>query len=232
MTAVLRVRLQAPFGAFRWMQAGVYRATSPVIPPSTAWGLLLGIAGIDVRSPGVPTTLIRDDAPSLELAVGVVRPAEVSTLYQQLHGYPVGKDAGKAFKIGARGAKYQIAPVRREVLVGLDMMIAVRGGASEVIERIRMGLAGAPTGARYGLPFAGDNNFLIDRMDVAEPNQAATWYRQVGSAAHQVPGSCRLTVAIDRADSSRTQTPLFAPSSFPSAEPPPEAWQWVPRTIA
>ena len=27
------VDLRAPFAAFRWLQAGVYRATSPVIPP-------------------------------------------------------------------------------------------------------------------------------------------------------------------------------------------------------
>ena len=46
----LWLRVQAPFAAFRWLQAGVHRATSPVIPPSTAWGLLLNLAHVETRA--------------------------------------------------------------------------------------------------------------------------------------------------------------------------------------
>ncbi|HWN68765.1 MAG TPA: CRISPR-associated protein Cas5, partial [Haliangium sp.] len=45
----LWLRLRAPFAAYRWLQAGVYRATSPIIPPSAAWGLLLNLAHIETR---------------------------------------------------------------------------------------------------------------------------------------------------------------------------------------
>ena len=45
----LWLRVRAPFAAFRWMQAGVYRATSPIVPPSAAWGLCLNLAHIDMR---------------------------------------------------------------------------------------------------------------------------------------------------------------------------------------
>ena len=81
----------APFAAFRWFQAGVYRATHPVMPPSVAYGLLLNLAAIEMRDPTVgPTTLIRPDVPLLRIAIGVVTPAEQCSLYQQLHTYPVG----------------------------------------------------------------------------------------------------------------------------------------------
>src|SRR5690606_31673513 len=69
----LWLRLRAPFAAFRWMQAGVYRATSPVIPPSAAWGLVLNLAGVETRGEDDGTTTqIRADAPPLCLAIGAV----------------------------------------------------------------------------------------------------------------------------------------------------------------
>ena len=111
----LFLRIEAPFAAFRWLQAGVYRGTFPVIPPSAAWGLALNLAGIETRGPlNEPVTSIRPDAPHLWIAVGVLRAGQRSTLYQQLHTYPVGS-AGKELKPRTRGAKYWIAPgIRRE----------------------------------------------------------------------------------------------------------------------
>src|SRR5689334_4208101 len=94
-TQTLFLLLDAPFAAFRWLQAGVYRGTFPVMSPSAAWGFALNLAGIETRG-GLDevVTAIRSDAPHLDVAVGVVRPGERSTLYQQLHGYPVG-NSGK-----------------------------------------------------------------------------------------------------------------------------------------
>src|SRR5438132_1289702 len=48
-TRTLFLRLDAPFSAFRWLQAGVYRGTFPVMPPSAAWGFALNLAGIETR---------------------------------------------------------------------------------------------------------------------------------------------------------------------------------------
>src|SRR5688572_22411460 len=95
----LWLHLKAPFAAFRWMQAGVWRATSPVIPPSAAWGLVLNLAGVDTRLPGEGvTTLVRPDAPTLGIAVGAVNFASKSSLYQQLHTYPVGNSGAELEK--------------------------------------------------------------------------------------------------------------------------------------
>ncbi len=229
MTLWLRVR--APFAAFRWMQAGVYRATSPVIPPSAAWGLVLNLAHIETRGAleGV-VTQVRSDAPRLQLAIGAIAPAEVGTLYQQLHSYPVG-NSGKDLQVLAKGAKYWIAPARREILVGFDAVIGVRTqagqGGGELRERVVRGLCGQLGESRYGLPFAGDNNLLIDRIDVLEEPPRARWYVQLTSESPMMAESCRLTVAIDRRDSGRTRSPLFAPVE---ADAPPEgAWTWVPH---
>lgn len=227
MTPLL-LRIRAPFAAFRWLQAGVYRATSPVIPPSAAWGLMLNLAGIDIRGPDKDgTTTVRLDAPPLELAVGTIAPSETSVLYQQLHTYPVG-NSGKDLKPRTHGAKYWIAPARREILVGFDCVIAVRG--SESVERqIMSGLRGETDSKRYGLPHAGDNNLLIDRVNIVDYAIECRWFGRLDADGEPRPNSCRLTVGIDRGDSSRTTSALYAPLPPSTAAPPPEAWTWVPR---
>lgn len=209
--ATLFLTLEAPFAAYRWLQAGVYRGTFPVIPPSAAWGLALNLAGVDTRGPlDEPVTRIRPDAPHLEIAVGLLRSAERSTLYQQLHTYPVGNE-GKEMQPRTHGAKYWIAPAKRELLVGLSCVVAVRGD-SALLDRIPAGLGGRLEGVRYGLPFAGDNQLLFDRIDVVTTPPAARWFVPLG-ADGTGKESTRLTTNIDRGDSSRTVAPLFAPTA-------------------
>jgi CRISPR-associated protein Cas5t len=229
--ARLFLRVQAPFAAFRWMQAGVYRATSPVIPPSAAWGLVLNLAGVETRAPGPGvTTLVRADAPALRLAVGSMSgpEPEVATLYQQLHGYPVG-NSSKALADGAHGAKYHIAPARRELLVGLDAVIGVETPDGELLRRVRAGLAGELTDRRYGVLFAGDNNLMVDRVTVSDEAPEAWWYARVEPGMSPRRGSCRLTVGIDRDDSSRTTSAVYAPLEARCSDPPEGAWTWAPR---
>lgn len=201
-----------------------------MIPPSAAWGLVLNLAAIETRSdqPG-ETTLIRADAPVLELAIAEVNDAqrERSSLYQQLHTYPVG-NSGKEFRERTHGNKYWIAPVRRELLVGFDMVLGVRG-PDPVLERVTKGLRGELSESRYGLPFAGDNNLLFDRIDVLPQPPAVCWYTPVLREDVARARSCRLTIGIDREDASRTTSALFAPLTTPAAEPPADAWVFVPR---
>lgn len=226
----LYLHIQAPFAAFRGMQAGVYRSTMPIIPHSAALGLLLNLAGIEMRGEDIGTTLIRSDVPRMRLAIGSVRASEVSTLYQQLHSYPVG-NSGNELKGKTFGAKYWIAPVRREVLTSLNAVIAAESDDSELCTRIQKGLRGELDVARYGLPFAGDNNFLFDRIDVVDSPPRAHWYSRFPEDA-PVIGSVRLTVGIDREDASRTTSALLAPTSEPSSEPPEAAWLWVPSAAS
>ena len=80
------LRVRAPFAAFRRFQAGSYRPSWPVMPPSTAYGLILNLAGIEMRGPlNTVTTGIRDGLPRLRIALGLISDPGRSTLYQQLH---------------------------------------------------------------------------------------------------------------------------------------------------
>ena len=221
------LHLRAPFAAFRGFQAGVYRASVPVIPPSTAYGLVLNLAGIEMRdsTPGV-TTLIRSDLPALRIAVGMISTPERNTLYQQLHSYPVGT-SGKELKEKTHGAKFWITPVRRELLSGYDGMIGVQTEDGDLLAQVKRGLRGELDVPRYGLPFAGDNNLLIDRIDVVDQPEPTRWYTRILPGDSPRKGSCRLTVGINRTDNSRTSTLLCAPSVAQS-KPPDEAWTWTP----
>jgi CRISPR-associated protein Cas5t len=220
MASTLFLAIEAPFAAYRWLQAGVYRGTYPVLPPSAAWGLALNLAGIESRGAlDEVVTTIRPDAPHLEIAVGSLSTAQHSTLYQQLHSYPVGA-AGKELQARAHGQKFWIAPARREILVGLRCVVGIRGDDT-IITRIPRGLAGTLDVERYGLPFAGDNQFMFSRIDVVD-DMVARWFVPV--RAGEIPKeSTRLTTNIDRRDASRTKAPMFAPTPDPCVCPP-EAW--------
>lgn len=224
----LWLSVRAPFAAYRGMQAGVFRGTAPVLPPSAAHGLVCNLAGIETRGDlSRVATPLREGVPPLQIAIGSLSVPEVSTLYQQLHSYPVGA-SGKDAKPRARGAKYWIAPVRREVLVGLAVMLGVRSPAATVLDRVERGLRGEGDWDRYGLPFAGDNQFLFDRIDILAAPAPAHWYVPLALDGELRRGSSRLTIGIDREDASRTTAALYAPVGDRLAEPPEEAWTWVP----
>lgn len=224
---MLCLNIKAPFAAFRTFTAGSYRPTAPFITPSAAYGLLLNIVGIEMRNnePEDAMTHIASGLPKLSLAIGVRQPPYQHTVYQQLHNYPVGS-SGKGYKEGAKGSKYNIAPVRRAFLSGFDACIAVRA-EDAFLDAIRAGVEGQGP-ARYGLPFLGDNSFLIDRIDVLSGPDRARWYVQLGEeeadAEEQRKDVARLTITINRADSSRTCSALFAPEKAPSKSIPGKAW--------
>ena len=230
--ASLWLRVSAPFASYRPMQAGAYRTTLPTMPYSAAHGLVLNLAGIDTRDPTpAVTTLFRTDSPRLQLTIGSLvdpRRARPSTLFQQLHSYPVGS-SGKEMKPRCHGSKYWIAPVRRELLVGLEVIIGVRCPQA-LCERVEAGLRGELVVERYGLPFAGDNAFLFDRIEVLAAPPAAFWYVPVDANAQLVEGVCRLPISIDRRNASRTRTLLCAPRRQDA--PPEDAWVWTPDAQA
>jgi CRISPR-associated protein Cas5t len=207
----------------------------------------------DERHPGsVPATLTLTGLPRVRIALGAAavrrvrgefvevpepeRYPRVATVYQQLHNYPVGNAKPKGATetpsvLGmrrAKGNKYNITPVRREVLVGLRAVIALDGNA-DLEASIRRGLGGELRAARYGLPFLGDNAFLPDRIDPLDTPPPAHWYERVaGDAATIRPRTTRLTVWIDRAEMSRTVSHLYAPAGTSSERILPAAWVDVP----
>jgi CRISPR-associated protein Cas5t len=230
---MLQLRIQAPFAAFRPFTAGWYRPTAAFLTPSAAYGLALNLAGVETRrDDGLSAmTVTQFGLPRARIAIGADPDhplPSVQTLFQQLHNYPVGS-SGKERKDDAKGSKYNITPVRREFLSGLRAVVVLDFGDLRAIEdRIREGLAGEPprSGARYGLPFLGDNAFLIDRIEVHDTPIPALWFRRIdaGSEGGSVPNSTRLTSWIDRQDMSRTRSDLYAPIEVATEEVPESAW--------
>ncbi len=223
------LKIHAPFAAFRGFQAGVYRSTAPVMPPSAAYGLVLNLAGIEMRDYSNPkTTEILKNLPCLQLAIGVIRQPEKSSMYQQLHSYPVG-NSGKELATLTKGAKFWITPVRREMLVDYVGIIGVQTDDKTLQTKIEKGLRGELEESRYGLPFAGDNNFLFDKIEILDaPPKDVVWYVQHQSDDKQVKGSCRLYIGINRTDNSKTTSSIFVPKDNLNLPLPENAWTWTP----
>ncbi|QSQ12151.1 hypothetical protein [Myxococcus landrumensis] len=110
----------------------------------------------------------------------------------------------------------------------LRAVIGVECAETELLEAVRLGLRGAGSGGRYGLPFAGDNNLLFDSVEVVAAPPLAYWYSRLEPGEETRAGSYRMTVGIDREDSSRTRRELMAPLEAPTLEPPESAWNWTP----
>lgn len=224
------LKIHAPFAAFRGFQAGVYRNTAPVIPPSAAYGLVLNLAGIEMRDySNKKTTEILEDLLSLRLAIGVIQKPDTATAYQQLHSYPVG-NSGKDLAKLTKGAKFWITPVRREMLIDYKGVIGVQTEDENLFEEVKKGLRGELKNPRYGLPFAGDNNFLFDKIEILEkPPENVIWYVKHQVDDTQVKGSCRLYVGINRTDNSKTTSSVYVPKDNLGDDLPENAWTWTPH---
>jgi len=222
---MLRLKLEASFGVFRMFAAGSFRPTAGFITPSAAYGLLLNLAGIEMRHDDgkQPMTLIKRGLPHFRLAIGALSFPLQHTIYQQLHNYPVG-ESGKEHAPNTEGSKYNITPVRRAFLSDIRALICIDGNP-EVEDQVKQGLRGENSRA-YGLPFLGDNNFLIDRIEPVETPCPAHWFERItedqgmGLRKHVT----RMTITIDRADMSQSQSGLFAPTEEKCVDIPQNAW--------
>lgn len=235
---LLFLELKAPFAAFRPLQAGTFRSTMPTIPPTTAYGLLLNLAAIDIRDwskiskSSTPTIKkLPKIAQNVQIAIAnlgepTANP-EVATLFQQLHNVPVGKVSAEKWE-RTKGCKPNIKPIRREMLIGFHAVVAVRC-SDELQSRITAGLAGELNEERdYGLPFAGDNNFLFDNITIVPEVRPLHWYTRIEAGELPRIGTCRLTTWIDRENSANTQIEAFAPIEISQSEPPEGSWTKLP----
>jgi CRISPR-associated protein Cas5t len=222
--------VQAPFATFRTFTAGNFRPTAGFLTHSAAYGLALNIAGMESRlDDGVSiTTLTRKDLPRVKVALGTLHFPQVQSLYQQGHNYPVG-NTGAERAPQTKGNKYNITPLRRELLSNLCGYLCLDEN-SELEQQIRNGLAGHYNTIRYGLPFLGDNNFMIDVLQEETERQPAHWYEKITDHDDRGPRprTTRLTITIDRQNMANTTSALFAPTAEKMNAIPEAAWVSVP----
>ncbi len=221
----LWLHVHAPFAAYLTLRSGTYRDTMPIMPPSAAYGLILNLAGIEMRgSLREPITPIRADLPPLKLAFGRVAGSfsGVSVLLQNMHNYPVGV-TGKERKAKAHGTKHWIEPTYREIIVNLDMMLGVKA-EPELISLVRSGLTGEDDRPRHGFPFAGDNNFLFDRIDCLNEPLPSHWFVSIESNLELEAGAMSLTMEIDRQNPSQTKSLMFSTTKTAMTSIPDSEW--------
>ncbi len=143
-----------------------------------------------------------------------------------MHNYPVGSSA-KEREESCKGNKYNIQPVRREFLSGIDACIAVDGNI-DTEQRIRQGLRGEMNDSRYGILFLGDNTFMPDLLNEVSAPMNVHWYvRLPKGTSGPKDRLCRLTVSIDRMEMSKTTAPLYYPLGDKKNQVPDEAWSSV-----
>lgn len=231
---MLCLYIEAPFAVFRPFTAGSFRPTADFITPSAVYGLLLNIAGIEMRflDETKSMTLIKAEGlPKIKLALAAPldekNPNKISlpfkhSLFQQLHNYPVG-NTGKERAGDTKGTKYNIQPVRRSFLSRLKSYIMFES-TEEFENRFLEGINGRFQ-ERYGVLFLGDNNFLVDKLNIVQKTGPLFWYvRITNDTGGIIDNAVRMTITVDRFDMSRTQTALFAPISEPLEVPPDSAW--------
>ena len=220
---MLCLYLQAPFAACRTFATGSFRPTAGFLTHSAVYGLLLNVAGIEMRHDDGKSamTRIKTGLPQVRLALGALSLPRVQSIYQQLHNYPVG-NTSKERAPATKGTKYNIVPARRAFLSGVRAYVCV--DAQDDFRRdVEKGLLGESK-REYGLPFLGDNNFLLDRLEPVGERRPAHWFVRVGPDEEGLRDNVtRLTLTIDRLDMSRTKSGLFAPTP-PQTEVPEAAW--------
>ncbi len=222
--------VQAPFATFRTFTAGYLRPTTGFITPSAAYGLVLNIAGIESRFDDGKSamTLLKSDLPRVKIALGALCLPQAQSLYQQLHNYPIGNTGAKYVPF-TKGSKYNVTPVRREFLSNLRAYVCLDEN-QDLEQRVRDGLRGAYNTSRYGLPFLGDNNFLIDILKEEINRQPAYWYKKISEhdSDGPWPGTTRLTIDIDRQNMAHTTSALFFPCPEQRRDVPEDAWATIP----
>lgn len=221
------LHFKAPFASFRPFQSGSYRSTTPIPSYSTVYGILLNLAGIELRDDiNKPISNNRQNLPTLKIAIALLSgKSEKAVLSQQLHNYPVG-NSGKELAKKTYGNKYWISPVRREVLINHEFIVGIQGD-SDIETKILRGLNGELEESRYGLPFAGDNNFLFDSIDIIQQPKLARWFCPIQDHTRSHRQICRLTTWIDREDNTKTSLQVFYPTDF-CGETPDQAWITLP----
>lgn len=219
------LKLEAPFGTFRTFCAASFRPTAGFITHSSAYGLILNICGIEMRFEDNKSemTLIKEQLPKFSMAIAAIEfPAE-QTMFQQLHNYPVG-NTGKEHKPFTKGSKYNIKPVKRAYLSPVKAYLVIADN-HEIEMKLEEGING-DVKRSYGLPFLGDNSFIIDKLDIVTEIVPSHWYVKMNEPDETIIKNriTRMTQKINRADHSKTKTGLFAPLAEPVSEIPDAAW--------
>jgi CRISPR-associated protein Cas5t len=196
---VLTLKYTAPICAFRPYEAREFQESLPAPPPSTLFGMLLSLCGLEPAD--------RERFAGIELASAVLSPV---------------LDRSVVLRRMRRGG---IGPLKRnpefqELLTQFAGIVALRPGGGgeggEFIEQIGQALAQPAGLTRYGALSIGESAFLIDEIGIHADETELEWL------VRDPHGFLDLTVWIDFADPVRTRKVRYSMNT--SREIPDAAW--------
>lgn len=186
---MIYVYFKAPFGAFRPFQSTELHPTANFITHSAAYGFLLGLGGIERRRKhvieganlalGIPYSALQllEESGTLDsrAANEMLDTPRQGRAYRQLHKEPQSdKQTSAETRERAKGTKPTIDIFRRDFLYGLKGYIGL--DHSDLENLVKQGINEPETLRYWGLPFMGDNNFFVERIEVVQEVQPCRWF--------------------------------------------------------
>lgn len=246
---MLFVYFKAPFGAFRFFQSIEMSMTADFVTHSAAYGLLLGLAGIprerkkEYSGARIALGLKGEKLPLHGRVYQQLHWVKLEGRVEKRKGKPPKGETLKAAFERSKGTKPDIRPYVREFLFGVKSYNDVSaGGASgaryrlhgfegyiglnhlQLEELVSKGVKEPATLDYRGLPFMGDNNFFLERIEVSDKPSPCRWFSKY--QGQPLPRGERLhylSVWTDYDTDSRSSTLPFTLSSIQES-PPNEAW--------
>lgn len=195
------IYFRAPFAAFRSFRNMETVTTSEFVTHSAAYGFLLGLAGIDRER--------KEEFVDAKLAIACTRLPGVGRCFQQLI---------RDRRVLDDGGKLTLRPFWREVLCNVEGFIGLDHPALE--DLVEKGI-NEPTSLTYwGLPFMGDNNLLLETVEVrSQPERCRWFYPFSGEPLPRGDRLYYLSVWTDYEKTERSSSLLFALSEMKDCLP-------------
>lgn len=153
------IYFKAPFAAFRPFKSFELCPTADFITHSAAYGLLLGLAGIEREDKG--------KFADARIVIGRKHPPKKGRIFQQLID-------GKRQLALDGGGDFNLRPFWREVLYDIEGYVGL--DHPELEESLDKGIRQPSTINYWGLPFMGDNNFFLERADIHQTPTSCQWF--------------------------------------------------------
>lgn len=167
---MLFVYFKAPFGAFKPFQSIELHSTADFITYSAAYGLLLGLAGVDCHA----NYQRRRDFIGVQIAIGQIGNPLRGRVLQQLHKMPQTNPSPEVLD-RAKGNKPKVDIFRRDYLRSLEGFIGLQN-SEELEALVRRGINEPSTLSYWGLPFMGDNNFFVETLETKDRPSRCRWF--------------------------------------------------------
>ena len=178
---MLFIYFKAPFGAFRAFHSVELSATAEFVTYSAAYGLMLGMAGVDRNR--------KKEFEGAQIALGTwdEKFPLRGRVFQQFHwvkeegrgSHKKGKETLKEAFERSKGTKPDIRTIWKEYLHKIEGYIGLDN--PELEKLVRQGINEPETLNYWGLPFMGDNNFFIERFEEIEHPKPCQWFYPVGN---------------------------------------------------